>query len=42
MQQPTVRFGMMIPVAGGVADSTTPVVADSNMLVALNQAVKIA
>jgi hypothetical protein len=32
-KQPTVRFGTMDPVDGGNADSTTPVVADSTMLV---------
>jgi hypothetical protein len=47
-KQPTICFGMMDPVDGSNADSTTPVVANSTMLVdadsntleALKQAVK--
>jgi hypothetical protein len=35
-KQPTVRFGMMDPVGGGNADSTTPVVADSTTSVVAN------
>jgi hypothetical protein len=33
-QPPTVHFGTMNPVDSKVADSTTPVIADSNTLVA--------
>jgi hypothetical protein len=41
-KKPTVCFGTMDPVDGSIADSTMLVVANSNMLVAIKQAVKIA